>query len=421
MSLMFRVRGVRTRAQAGGVSLLALFLAFLLAGLSVGLVQEGFAARANATRQETNLQALELAELALARAEVEVRSQVDGDGNGIGTVRGSYAYGTYEAITNLDPASPDRFLVRARGTKGLCVRRLETGVRRRSRAFFVEGLFSQQALVVDGNQRTDAYDSRLGSYASQATNLDGGGPYAQPGGNLGSNEGIRVNGGANYLRGNVIPGPGYELDASGGPVITGDSIPREVEIPLPVVPYEVFAAAAATNANGTWNVAAGSVAYDAGRASLRVNANSTVVLPGGTYFFSDLTLRSGATLQFTGPSRVYATGSVDLSAGTLVNATGSPTNLLMYVHPYALPAAYDPPTTEVKIAGHPQAALGLYAPEVPLTVSGNSHLFGAAVASEIKINGNTFFHYDKALGDIGLLPGATFERLFWRDVAPPPR
>jgi hypothetical protein len=116
--------------------------------------------------------------------------------------------------------------------------------------------------------------------------------------------------------------------------------------------------------------------------------------------------------------RIYATGSVDLSAGAVVNSTGRSTDLLMYVHPYPLPGAYDPPVTEVKVAGHPQTAMGLYAPECPLTISGNSELYGAAVAKSIKLNGNTYFHYDKALGDVGLLPGATFERLYWRELNP---
>jgi hypothetical protein len=408
-------------AQAGNTSLVALFLALALGGLSVGLVQESSAARAAATRQESSLKALEIAEAGLARAEVEVRSQVDLGGDGIGNVAGSFANGSYEVTATPDPVSVDRVILRAKGTQALSVRRVEIGVRRRRRAQFVEGLFSKDGLSVNGNQRTDAYDSRLGTYASQATNTDGSGPYAMHGGHLGSNQEITIHGSANTIRGNVIPGPLHTVDLSGSPTITGDMIPRDEEIAIPDTPQSAFAAAVATNDNENWTVVSGSILYNATRYSLRVNNHSTLTLPGGTYFFSDLTLRSNASLQVTGACKIYVTGSLDLSAGSVLNTTGRPGDFLLYIHPYALPASYDPPTTEVKIAGHPQAAAAIYAPAVSLTISGGSEFFGAAVANDITLNGNTFFHYDVALGAIGVAPGATFERLYWRELSPPRR
>jgi hypothetical protein len=421
--LLDPARAVRSRRarEAGATSLVALFVALVLGGLSIALVHEGFAARAAVLRQETSFQAVELAEVALSKAEVEVRSQVDGGTDGIGTVTGSAGNGTFEATTVPDPVSADRFVVRTKGTQAMSVRRIEAGVRRRSRAMFVEGLFSKDGLVLDGNQRTDSYDSRLGSYASQAVNVDDGGPYSDLGGSVGSNEDIRVNGSANYIRGNAIPGPQHDVVQSGDPVITGDTVPREQEIEISDTPLAEFTAAAASNANGTWLVESGSVAYDAGRATLRVNAKSEVVLPGGTYFFSDLTLRSQAVLRVTGASRIYATGGVDLSGGTVVNETGRPADLLVFVHPYPLPATYDPPRTELTVSGHPRTAMAVYAPEADVTISGGSELFGAIVAREITLNGDTFFHYDRALGELGRAPGATFERLYWRELSPPPR
>jgi hypothetical protein len=412
---------VHAPSERGSTSVLALFLVVALGGLSVGLVQESAAGRSAVLRQETSLRALEIAEAAITRAESEIRSQVDLGTDGVGVVSGEFGGGAYEVTVAPDPVSADRFVLRAKGTHGLSTRRIEVGVRRRAKALFAEGLFSKDSLVVNGDQATDAYDSRLGSYASQAVNSDAGGPYAMQGGHLGSNGSVELIGSANYVRGNAIAGPLHETVLSGSPMVTGDMIPRDEEIEVAPTPKSEFEAAVASNANGTWTVAAGSVAYDPARMSLRVDAHAVVVLAGGTYFFSDLTLKAGATLRVTGPVKIYATGSVDLGGGAVVNTTGASTNLLLYVHPYALPSAHPPSTTEVKVAGHPQAAMGLYAPDVPLTISGGSEFFGAAVASEITLNGNTFFHYDVALGSVGVTKGSTFERLYWREISPPRR
>jgi hypothetical protein len=409
------------RAESGTVSLVALFLALALGGLSVGLVHESHAARQAVQRQETSLKALEIAEAGVARAEVELRAQEDGGVDGIGNVSGTYGHGTYEVTTTPDAVSADRYVIHAKGTHGLSTRRIEVGVRRRKKASFVDGLFSKDNLVANGNERTDAYDSRVGTYASQAVNSDAGGTYALQGGSVGSNKAIDINGTAVHIRGNAIPGPLYEVDLSGSPTISGDMIPREEEIPVADPPLAEFTAAATTNQNGTWTVNHGSVTYNAARATMRVNPGTELVLAAGTYFFSDLSLKSGATLRVTGPVRIYATGDVDLAGGAVVNASGRSTDLLLYVHPYPLPTTFDPPHTEVKIAGGPQCAAGIYAPGAQVTISGNADFFGAVVAKDIVLNGDTYFHYDLALGEIGTEAGATFERLYWREIAPPRR
>ena len=413
----------RARNERGATAMVALFLALVLAGLAVGLVFESGAARAAVSRQETSLKALEVAEAGICRAEVEIRAELDGGTDGIGTVSGTYGNGAYEVTTSNDPVSPDRYVCTAKGTHGMSARRIEVGLRRRQRSYFVEGLFSKTDLVMNGTVQTDGYDSRLGSYASQATNVDARGPYALPRGDIGSNGGIDLNGSSPTIRGDAIPGLGdvVTMDAIPAPTVYGDTIPREIEIPLDDVPLATFQAAATTNNNGSWGVSGGSVLWNASRCSMRVSTGTTLTLTGGTYFFSDFTLRAGAVLNVTGPSKIYVTGDFDCSAGTMANPTGVSGNLQIYAHPYPLPTTYDPPRTEVKFAGHPQCAAAIYAPAIEVTISGNSDFFGAIVADRITMQGNPFFHYDLALGQIEIKGGATFERLYWRELSPPPR
>ena len=58
-------------------------------------------------------------------------------------------------------------------------------MRRRRTQMFVEALFAVEDLTLS-NTLTDAYDSRLGTYASQVDEADAAGPYAELGGNVGS-------------------------------------------------------------------------------------------------------------------------------------------------------------------------------------------------------------------------------------------
>jgi hypothetical protein len=399
---------------------MATFLALVLAGLSVGLVNESGAARAAVTRQETSCRALEIAEAGVCRAECEIRPNTDTGTDGIGVVKGSYASGTYETTVVADPISRDRCIVRAKGSHGHSVRRIEVGLRRRSRSYFVEGLFTKDNLQLQGAIRTDGYDSRLGPYALQAVNVDAAGTYALARGDIGSNEGIDINGTSAYIRGNAIPGPGYETVLSSTEVILGDTLPREEEVPLEPVPLSTFEAAVATNNNGNWAVTGGSILYSSTRYSMRVNAGATLTLLGGTYFFSDFALRAGAVLVIAGPCKVYTTGSFDLSGGTLSNP-GTPGDFQVYSAPYALPTGYPPIKNEIKLAGSPTCAAAIYAPDTDMTIAGGSDFFGAIVARQVTVQGNPYFHYDIALEGIRVDKAGTLERLYWRELSPPPR
>jgi hypothetical protein len=401
--------------------LAALFLGIGVAGLSMGLLLHAGAGKQSLARSEDNVHALEIAETGVAKAELEVVSMSDTSGDGVGTLVGSYDGGDFEVVATRDVAIPSHWRLVATGTRHHSRRRIEVGVRRIEGGTFVEGLFSDQDLIFDGKNTTDAYDSRLGTYASQRVNLDEFGAYASLGGNVGSNSGfIELHGSAIEIRGDAIPGPGRSVNERGDPVVVGDTTPRKQERDLQPPPLADFQAAAAANQNGAWTAAGGTLSYDAAARSLTFTAGGTLTLPGGTYFFSDLSLKGNATLRFTGPAKVYVTGSFDLSGGILVNE-GPPSSLLIFAHPYAVPAGYAPTSTQVKVNGGSSAAFAMYGPNATLTIGGNSDVFGAAVADQIRINGDCRYHYDKALDPIGFYSDARLERLYWREPSPPRR
>ena len=249
-------RRARCAAERGSMLLASLLIAMMLAGLSVGLLSEGFAARANVARSDTSMRALEVAEVGLAKAELELASMLDPDGDGVGTLAGTWAGGTYQITMSAADPMVERFTARAVGVVGNSRREIEVGLRRRSSGAFIEGLFSVNDLTFGGNSVTDAYDTRVGTYAAQAVNTDAYGAYADLGGNLGSNTGfITLMGSSVTVRGDAVPGPGRSVYEYGNPVVTGDTAPREDERAIPPTPYAEFSAAATSNNNESWGVA----------------------------------------------------------------------------------------------------------------------------------------------------------------------
>lgn len=411
----------RMGPEQGLAMVLVFFFVLVLSGLSFGILQEGLAARDSILNHKDNLRALEIAESGLVRAEMEVRSLVDLDGGGMGNTEGAYANGLYFVELADDPISPDRWILHAEGEHGLSVRRIEVGVRRRTGSHYADALFSLEDLPVS-NTTTDAYDSRLGSYAAQATAVDAAGAFAQNGGSVGSNRDVELDGSAVWIRGNAIPGPQAEVIQSGDPTVTGDMAPRTVAIDLPPVPLSDFEAAMNTNDNQVLKTGYGNkVRYNASNYTLDITANTTVDLPAGTYFLKDLKIKGNATLNVTGPVKIYVTGGVDIGAGTNILAA-KPSDVQIIAHPYHLPTGGTAPNeTLVKISGGSSITWAIYAPGAEFDLGGGNHFYGAAVCKRIEIRGDNAFHYDKALGETTSSSTATLERLYWREVDPPRR
>ncbi len=411
----------RHARERGSVSVLAAFVALAIGGLATALLMEGLAAKQSLARTEDSLRALEGAETGLAKAEQEISSGVDAQSDGVGSMTGSVGSVAWSVTATKNPLLANRFTLTATGCSRLSTRRVEVGLRRWADGSFTEGLFSHDDLVFDGTNVTDAYDSRLGTYASQAVNSDAAGTYALTGGNVGSNAGfIELNGSSITVRGDAIPGPGRSVTEHGDPVVTGDTTARKYERDVAPTTYAEFAAALASNQDGTWTQDDGNLSWNSTTYALSMKAGGTLTLPGGTYFFSAFSLSGGSTVKFTGPSKVYVTGSLDLSGGTLLN-TGVPSDLVINAHPYALPSGFAPTTTQVKLNGGSASRFALYGPDALLTIGGGGDIYGAAVVKRITINGNCRYHYDKALADIGITGAARVERLYWREPSPPRR
>lgn len=429
-------------SERGSLMLVVAVVTLMLGALSISFLQESLAEKASVDLRTSDVAALQICEKGLVQASMEVFSQVDGATDGIGNVAGDYGGGDYEVTAVQNVANPDRWTLTARGTHGLVSRRVEVGLRRRTGGEYVEGLFAKDALTFNGNTQTDAFDSRLGTYASQATQNDGGGSYALGGGHTGSNRHIVLHGSSVRIRGNAIPGPLHSVSMSGSPTVWGDTLPRRSLIDLPDVPQSAFEDALASNNNsellpappgngangngnsggsngnsgGNSNGGGGSGVYNPTTMALAAGGQDDVTLSGGVYIFSSVRLTGQAKLIVEGPSVIYVTGDFDVSGGGFVNQSGKPADLRVFVHPYAVIPGQTPTSSNVKIRGGAQASMALYAPAAALSVAGGDDIYGAFVSGTITISGGGRFHYDKALGEINNFGTTIVERLYWRDL-----
>jgi hypothetical protein len=408
-------------ARRGAVSVIAAMMAIVVSGLSLSLVLEGAASKQAHARLDGTLRALEAAETGIARAEAEISSQIDTGTDGIGNLSGSLGGASFQVVATPDAAVSARWVLRSTGTSGLSRRVIETGVERVPTGPWTYGLFAQQSIVLSGGDTsTDSYDSSLGTYASQATSVDAAGAYANSDGSVGTNAGdITLKGGV-QVRGDATAGPGFTLDATGVAAVTGTTTPLEDVVFLPPTPLSVFQTAESKNDNGSWTTT-GATSWNPATCSLSVSGGNTITLTGSTYFFTSLKLSGNSTLQVNGPVKIYVTGDVDLSGGTVVNTTQRAVNFQLYVHPYAVPSTFTPPATpSVKLSGGNASAYAVYAPAAAVAITGGSNVFGSVIGRTITAAGGSKIHYDAALAEqLGLT--ARVQRIFWRDAALPVR
>jgi len=411
----------RTDSQRGSAAVCALLFATMLGGLAFALVQTGFASGRWHDRADDSLQALEAAETGLARAEQEVSSDTDPDGDGVGTLSGTYAGSRFTVTATDDPLDPERVKLLAWGQHGMSRRQVEVCVRLKPSAGWGYGAFGRSSTKIGGSGTvTDSYDSRLGTYASQAVNKDAGGAYARSNGGIGSNGTIQLQG---LVHGNANAGPGLTPNLTGGGVVTGNITPLSAPMDLPATPYAEFAAANLINQNGTWT-ATGSAIYNPLTKNLAVSGGGTLTLSGGTYFFSSLSLSGGSILKVTGPVKIYITQVGSLGGGGIVNVTGLPANLQIFQHPYALPVGVPPAkkfNNTLSVSGGSGSALTVYAPFTDVAVTGSGAVYGAIIADNLQAQGGAQFHYDEALGGLGGSGPPKLARVYWRDLAQPKR
>ena len=424
--LTVAVRRIPFRAQERGfVTITSMFALIVIMGLMLSHLYGSLSARQSITLHETRAHALELAEMALIQAEMEFRGQNDLDGNGVGIVigqldPGDMLSGTYQVDAAPVSGQPSLHKLTAIGTKGHSTRKLEVGLLVSKPYEFSEAIAATGNLVMRGAVRTDAYDSRLGAWATQAVNSDAAGAYANTGGHVVANLDVDVHDTVT-VRGDAPSGPGHTTDVHGlNATVTGDMGAMSTAIAYPTPSLLEFEHAAENNKNDEMQLLLGAT-YDSVNKNLSATSSGTVTLSAGTYFFNDFTFDGTSQLILNGPVRIYVTGELRFASAAQVTygyVNYDPRGLRLIAHPYAITPSYVAPIGRIQLNSSLVASLTLYAPARDVLVGSTANIAGAIVGNDVEFDTSAQIHYDVALGvpGSGIAETAVF---YWRDLNPP--
>jgi Flp pilus assembly protein TadG len=219
------------------------------------------------------------------------------------------------------------------------------------------GIVGHSGIFVKNNLFAAGYDSRNTTNPTPGNSTDHGA--------LGSNSVIKAKNNS-ALRGDAILGPSGSVS---GLSVTGTSLQRAADLTRPAAP--------------AWNPGKnpGNIAPD-------YSVSSNVTLPGGTYWFTSLTV--SGTLNFGGPATIYLNGDGDIS-GTLSAYQDRPANLQIYV--IGARTFGDHNGNGIDITAD------IEAPDSAFYANNNATFRGRMFFDTITAKNNADLYYDESFGD----------------------
>lgn len=381
------------KGESGSALIMALLMTTILFLLGATFMVVSMTDRRIAANEADGMAAFNLAEAGIEHAVAELPGQdIDTllSGGGVLLSNQSLAKGTYGVVVtnNVGAGFPTGIVPLDAGgassdTDGFLVLTATGQVNRAERVvqLIVEGqngmfdyaVWSDKKLNVSSSGFTDSYDSTAGAYA--------------PGGSDGdvfSNTEIKMSG-SSMINGDAD---------SAGPI---DNSTHVSGTTTELGPTEPVPALITCPGSYTPSVPAGSgVSYDSGTGKLTVSGGNNLVLPvpPTSYYFSEIKLSGGSTLEFDNASGdhvdVYVSSKLDVSGGGLVNGSSAPPLLAIW--------ACGPSTGDFKLSGGSGAYFTIYAPNRKVDISGTGDLWGAIIAGEFNSSGGSKVHYDTSLG-----------------------
>jgi Flp pilus assembly protein TadG len=223
------------------------------------------------------------------------------------------------------------------------------------------GLIGLDSIDVSGNGNTDSYNSVNGLYSAA---------LARDGGHVASNGNITMSG-SGIVHGDAHPGVGKSVLLSGGASVTGTTTPmtQTLSFPAPTLPTSYFSVGAFSVSSGTFYVAA------------------------GDYYCTSLSVSNNATFYCQGPVRVFCSGPVNISGGSINTYQNVPANMQILMLN----------SSSVTLSGQADLYATIYAPLSPVYQSGRADIYGSIVGKSLSFSGtwDGGVHFDESLGTGG--------------------
>jgi len=371
-----------------GVFLINSFLVLSMIGtFSLALFLKNITLYRSSERAANRITAFHLAESGLDRAIVQLRSDLSYAGQGYTNLgnRGGFDI----QVETPDATQPNLRRITAAGHVPNNVASAYAYAMRQVVAYVnltssdsSYALFSNSSIQMSGNAGTDSYDSRIGPYHLQAPRQNGHVGTNSIGAHM-----VMLSGNVR-IGGNTIVGPGGNPSSvivmSGNARIEGTRTAASARKVLD--PVEI--------PSGLTN-----------QGNLTASGNSSMTLPGGTYWFSSINITGNGQVNFTGAATVYVTGRVSISGNGFGTAQNLPPNLTIKTK-----------EGQVTMSGNANFYGSIYAPASDVTISGNGHLYGAVVGNTLQNSGNGKIHYDEALNSESGGSTSTSSLLAWTEA-----
>ena len=216
------------------------------------------------------------------------------------------------------------------------------------------GIVAYNGLTWHNNDFIGGYNSSVTTNPTQA--------LADTNATVGTNAVLSGHTGDN-IKADLLLGPGASVS---GPTVWGSQRPQSVPLPLPTMPA----------CTPQPNPGAIPAAY---------SASGNIVLPGGSYYFTSLSING--SLSFSGPATVYVNGNITIS-GSLPAYASVPGNLQVFQYgSHQLTDGGNGATTVADII----------APLCDFSTQNNLRFCGRGVFNTITCQNNSEFFFDESL------------------------
>ena len=257
---------------------------------------------------------------------------------------------------------------------------------------FRRAVYGDSAVDVLGNALVDGYNSDSGTYAPGGM-----------GGDVGSNGLIHVGGDAT-IYGDVATAD--TVITNGSMTIYGTSNNSASTTTLEPISKADLDYAKWNSDVSTGMTLSGGATYNSGTYALSASGSTAqITMTSGIYFFSSISLTSGAKLVVPSDQKVviFMTGTLNAAGGTIANTSAKPENLQIYSTGLT-----------IDITGSATIYAAIYAPNAEIKVSGGGTVFGSLVGKSVKDAGNGTVHFDRALLDLESPLKAKYRVVAWQ-------
>ncbi len=381
--------GAALRTRRGGALVLSLLAVVTVVVLSASFSQFTSAVANRQAQAVHRKRAFYMAEAGLTEAFSGLSCGKSGN---VGSEEKPAAFGDGLFWVEATEIEPDVIRLESTGMVGTGSVELALVAERGTKSVASLGVFSSGLVRLNAGSLADAYDSSLGSYASQTD---------KSGAVLGSNAAIQLVGTAlkpTTVKGDVTPGKQFSVQSLGTVKVTGASTPalaETTELPEVEVPELALGPAQVHASPYPLVIPAGSTGFQ----SLTVQGGSQVILQGpAKVVIGSLTLAASAELAFDttqGAVELYVTDALELATGSLVTTSSKkPERVTIQVGGEMAQAAH------LRSTG---AFYGVvYSPESPVVLGSSFELFGALATKGLTLEGSAKLHFDKHLAALAV-------------------